>query len=176
MVKSAVSFSGWVTVRHHKGSELLMIVYSNELGSRRQVEEARDDIWKANHFFSSSDNLGPLKAKCCCGIPMGCSCSQASLSTELLSAQRSAPSVKPSSLGAAAAFSEQRVLAKPPTLPLPGCFQGQDPTAAGQHHMDFTCSEAAAPLTPFWLMLLIILDKMSAHSAELKHSGPLSTK
>lgn len=78
--------------------------------------------------------------------------------------------IKPLSL-AAATFSEQRVLAKPPTLSLPGCIRGQGPTAGGQQHMDFTCSEAAAPLTLFWPMLLIVLNKMSIHSAELKHSG-----
>lgn len=61
--------------------------------------------------------------------------------------------IKPPSL-AAAGLSEQRMLAKPLILSLSGCFQGQGPTAAGQQHMDFTCSEAAAPLTPFMPMLL----------------------
>lgn len=48
-----------VTVRHHKGSEQLMMVHSNKLGSRRQVEEAGDDVWKANHFFLSSGSSAP---------------------------------------------------------------------------------------------------------------------
>lgn len=105
---------------------------------------------------------------------MACSSSQASLSSELLSAQHGQSN--PQTILPAAAFSEHRVTAQPPTLSLPGCFQGQGPTAAGQQRMDFTCSEAAAPLTPFWPTLLIILNKMSIHSVELNHSGQLSTK
>lgn len=85
-----------MSVRHHKASQQLLMVCRNKLGSRRRVEEAGDNFWEAHPFLSQLRSLKALLSQCCCGISVDCSCSQASLSPDLLSAQLSAPPVKPS--------------------------------------------------------------------------------